>query len=635
MPRELLDALSALAEEAVVVLALEDLHWADAFSVDLLHYLASRLESRRVLLVATYRPEDVEIARHPLRQTLRHLQRVPGWTEVTPTLFGLDDVRAYLSGELGIAPPAELVEFVHRKTEGNPLFVANVVNHLLQTGAVVRHPDRVALGRSLESIEENVPEGLMGVLQDRIDRLEEGDRRLLQAGSVEGDAFAARVVAALTGEDELAVEERLDRIQRVHRLIAPLGEAEYPDGEASSRFRFVHSLYQNALYASVTSKRRALWHRQAAQELQRLHAGHLDAVAVPLAVHFEKARLFAEALGFRLRAAQFATRASPRQGRPHLARALELAARLPGDERDAMRADLLVRLARLDAETAEIVGDTSLYERAEDAVTEALALRPHDADARTVLALIELERGRNERAFDDLLRVLATSPAHAPAYDGLAYLCKNTGLWAEALRLQRRAGELDPAYAHSIRRLSVLIYQDRFGEARAEADALLLRRPDYSHYLYWRGIVDMYADDPASAGEWIRKGYERDPEDRIAQGVLAEWEALHGNPRRARELLATAEPGAAADGTFTYWIAKVYAALGEPAAAVSWLGRAAALGYWNAPWLEKDPTLECLRFYAPFGECVARVRALHQSFLEHVRAAGGFDALLPPPASGM
>ncbi|HET8644780.1 MAG TPA: hypothetical protein VFO85_04790, partial [Vicinamibacteria bacterium] len=363
-----------------------------------------------MLLLATYRPEDVEIARHPLRQALRHLQREPAWTEVTPTLFGPDDVRAYLSAELGLVPPEELVGFVHRKTEGNPLFVTNVVNHLLQTGALVRHPDHLALGRSLESIEENVPEGLMGVLQDRIDRLEEGDRRLLQAGSVEGDAFAARVVAVLTDEDELAVEERLDRIQRVHRLIVPLGEVEYPDGEASSRYRFVHSLYQNALYASVTSKRRALWHRQAAQALERMHEGHLDAVAVPLAVHLEKAREFGQALGYRLRAAQFATRASPRQARPHLQRALELAGRLPEAERDATRADLLVRLARLDSETAEIVGDTSLYERAEEAVTEALALRPDDAAARTVLAVIELERGRNENAFRDLLRVLATQP---------------------------------------------------------------------------------------------------------------------------------------------------------------------------------------------------------------------------------
>ena len=540
-------------------------------------------------------------------------------------------MRAYLSSELGVAPPDDLVEFVHRRTEGNPLFVANVVNHLLQTGALVRHPDQLALSQSLESIEENVPEGLMGVLQDRIDRLEEGDRRLLQAGSVEGDAFAARVVAVLTAEDELAVEERLDRIQRVHRLIVPLPEVEYPDGQTSSRFRFVHTLYQNALYASLTGKRRALWHRQAAETLQRLHEGHLDAAAVPLAVHFEKARLFAEALAFRLRAAQFSTRGSPRQARPHLQRALELAARLPDADRDRRRADLLVRIARLDAETAEIVGDTSLYERAEEAVTEALALRPDNAAARTVRALIELERGRNESAFHDLLRVLSTSPAHAPAYDGLAYLCKNTGLWDEALRLQRRAGELDPSYAHSIRQLSVFIYQDRFDEARAEADALLLRRPGYSHYFYWRGIVEMYAGDPASAGEWIRRGFDRDPEDQIAQGVLAEWEARHGDAQRARELLAAAEPGALADGTFTYWIAKIYAALGEPAAAVEWLGRAEALGYWNAPWLEKDPTLRSLHGDPAFESRLASVRQKHEAFAAHVRshpdAATLFDSL--------
>jgi tetratricopeptide (TPR) repeat protein len=632
MPRELLDALSALAEGATIVLALEDMHWADAFSVDLLSYLAPRLADRRVLLVATYRPEDVEIARHPLRQALRNRERLPSWTEVQPALFTEAEVRAYLASELGTTPPDALVAFVRRKTEGNPLFVASVLEHLLHTGAVVRDARGLTLARSLESIEENVPEGLMGVLQDRIDRLDEGDRRLLQAGSVEGDSFSARVVAVLAEEDELEVEERLDRLQRVHRLILPLGEAEFPVGEASSRFRFVHALYQNALYATVTSKRRALWHRRAAEELQRLHAGQLDAVAVPLAVHLEKGREFAQALAFRLRAAAAAARGSPRQARPHLQRALDLVVRLPEAEQGAVRADVLVRLARLDAETAEIVGDVSLYGRAEEAVTAALALRPDDADARTVLALVELERGRNERALQELLRVVATAPGHAPAYDGLAYLFKNTGLWAEALAMQARAGALDPAYAHSIRQLSVFIHQDRLDDARAEAEALLARRPDYAHYIYWRGIVEIYAGDPAAAGAWIRRGYERDPEDQIAQGVLAEWEALHGDRARARALLQTAEPGAPADGTFSYWIAKIHAALDEPEAAVLWLGRAEDLGYWNAPWIEKDPTLDRLRAFPPFGERLASIRARFEAFRALAHGSAALAALLQRPA---
>jgi len=394
----------------------------------------------------------------------------------------------------------------------------------------------------------------------------------------------------------------------------------------------VHALYQNALYGTVTSKRRALWHRRAAEELQRLHAGQLDAVAVPLAVHLEKGREFAPALAFRLRAAQAAARGSPRQARPHLQRALDLVARLPEGEQAGVRSDVLVRLARLDAETAEIVGDVSLYGRAEEAVTEALALRPDDADARTVLALVELERGRNERALQELLRVVATAPGHAPAYDGLAYLFKNTGLWAEALAMQSRAGALDPAYAHSIRQLSVFIHQDRLDEARAEAEALLARRPDYAHYIYWRGIVEIYAGDPAAAGAWIRRGYERDPEDQIAQGVLAEWEALHGDRARARALLATAEPGAPADGTFSYWIAKVYAALGEPETAVAWLGRAEDLGYWNAPWIEKDPTLDGLRAFPPFALRLQSIRARHESFRALAHGSAALAVLLRRPA---
>ena len=89
-----------------------------------------------------------------------------------------------LEEALGTSVPADLVRFVHARTEGNPLFVVNVLDHLLQSGAVQRGPGGAVMARSVSSIQESVPQGLMAVLQDRIDRLDDGDRRLLQAGSV-------------------------------------------------------------------------------------------------------------------------------------------------------------------------------------------------------------------------------------------------------------------------------------------------------------------------------------------------------------------------------------------------------------------------------------------------------------------
>ncbi len=308
-------------------------------------------------------------------------------------------------------------------------------------------------------------------------------------------------------------------------------------------------------------------------------------------------RDFARAIEHHLAAAELAAARNPRDARPLLAKALELAEKLPSDQSVVRRAELLVRLGRHDAETAEFAGDVELYARAEQAVSEALVLEPGSVEARTVLGLIHLERGENERAFLDFARALERSPDHAAAWDGLSYLFKNTGLWTASLAAQQRAAALDDRFAHSIRRLSVLIYEDRLDEARAEAAALVQRRPKFAHYNYWRGITEWYAASAPRRGAGSSRPM---PSTRPTRSPRASSPSSSpptpsdtGEPARARarELLATAEPGAAADGTFTYWIAKVHALLGDRAAALDWIGKAARLGYWDAPWMRKDAAL--------------------------------------------
>lgn len=621
MPRELLALIERLGEERPLILALEDLHWADPASVDLLAFLAPRLDALPLLLVATYRPADVEIERHPLRGLLRHLaQGSLPWTEIVPPPLGAAETEALLARELGLAPPAELVELVLRRTEGNPLFLLSVLNHLLQSGTLVRREGQLLLLRSLPSIERTLPDGIAAVIRSKVDRLEPEDRRLLEAASVIGESFPAALVAALAETEEVDVEEALRRLDARYRLVTADGAVELPDGSASPRYRFAHSLYQHAFYDELASKRRELWHRRAAEELERRFAGQPGAALGQLAVHWERGREPRRAIEKNLEAADVAAWRNPKTARPHLEKALELAGRLPDPEARAARARLLVRLGRHDAETAEFVGDVALYDRAEAAVSEALALEPGSVEARTILGLIHLERGENERAFVDFARSLALEPAHAPAWDGLSYLFKNTGFWREALAAQERAARHDGVFAHSIRRLSVLIYLDRFDEAVAEAEALVARRPRFAHYHYWRGIAAFYAGDRHTARRWIEAGHALDPGDPIAQGVLAFALAWEGERERARELLATAEPGAAADGTFTYWIAKVHALLGDPERALEWIGRAVALGYWDAPWMRKDFAVRSLDALPAFARLLEEAETRRAALARRARA---------------
>jgi len=619
MPRELAAFVEAVARERPLVLLLEDLQWADPASVDLLLHLVPRLDGIRLLLVGTYRPGEVEAdPRHPFRAALSALGRGgAAWTEIQPPAFGAAAVAAYLARELGAPPPDELVAFVLRRTEGNPLFLVNVLAHLRESGAIEVSGGQVRLARSLDSVERIVPEGIVALLREKVDRLDPDDRRLLSAASVEGLEFTSSVAARLTGRDELEIEERLRHLHSAHRLVETMGELELPTGHATGRYRFVHSLYQHAFYDDLPPRRRAALHLEAARALAAEHAGRLEPLRQALAAHYEKGRDFTGAIDELLAAAETAAWRNPKDAGPLLARALEVAAKLPEGERARRRAGLLVRLARHEAETAEFAGDVALYDRAESSVAEALALEPGSPSARTVLGLIHLERGENERAFVDFARALERDAAHAEGWDGLSYLFKNTGLWSASLAAQERAASLDRRFASSIRKLSVLIYRAS-AEAVAYADAMVSQRPKFAHYNYWRGIASWYAGDRFEARRFIEQGYGLDPADPIAQGVLAFVLAADGEATRARELLATAEPGASADGTFTYWIAKVHAQLGDTGAALDWLDRARKLGYWDGAWMRSDRALAALHPLPEFERLAGEVEARRAKFVGFV-----------------
>jgi len=617
MPRELTDFLAALAAVRPVILVLEDLHWADRSSVDLLSYLARRIGEMRLLLIGTYRPSDLQVSRHPLRQALRGLTSTSSMSaELAPLPFTLEQVEAFLSRELSAEVDPDVVAFIHRKTEGNPLFVLNLMRHLVATDAVRVDGGRASAARPLDDLSHEVPEGLQGVILSRLEALEEEDRRLLQAASVQGESFDSGALAAALGADELSVEDRLDRLHRVHGLVEPVSLDVSP-GWLTSSYRFVHAFYQAALYGSIPARRRAAWHQTLGLFLLERASPAEEAGAAALAVHFERGHDFRRAVEALERAAEQAARRNPRESGPLLAHAVSLADRLAPESRQKERARLLTRLGRHHSETAELVGDVGLYARAEAAVFEALEIDPEGAsapEAMTTLGLVRLERGENERALEALRAVARRWPSHAPAFAALAYLFKNTGLWEKALELQAAAGALDARQAHSIPRLSVLIYQDRFAEAHAEADALVEERPRFSHVNYWKGIVHYYEGALEPSRLWIERGYRLDPDNYIARGVFAFILAHQGEAPEARRLLALAEPGAPADGTFTYWIAKVKAALGDRDEALDWIGRAERLGYWNAPWIERDRALITLRSHPRFGERLASIASRQASF---------------------
>lgn len=308
MLREMGDALGALAVSSPVVILLEDLHWADTSSTDLLRHLCQRMVGQRLLIVGTLRPGDLELGNHPLKQYRLEMQAHKLCDEISLGMLTEEQLASYVDARF--APndfPKELCALIQRKSEGHPLFATGLLQFLAERGDLARTNAHWTLTRPLSEMDLEAPESVLSMIRKKIEALGEEDRRALQYASVEGEEFLSTVIAKLLGIDDLALEEQLDRLCRVHHLIETRGEEELPDGSLAIRYRFAHALYQNVLYGDLVSKRRMLLHRQAGELLLEHYREQSPRIAAQLAMHFERGRDYGRAIEYLIHAADNAT----------------------------------------------------------------------------------------------------------------------------------------------------------------------------------------------------------------------------------------------------------------------------------------------------------------------------------------
>src|SRR3989442_14940 len=337
MLREMGDALGALAAHAPVVLLLEDLHWADPSSVDLLRHLCHRIGGQRALILWTLRPPDLERSNHPLQDYKDEMKAHKVCEESAMDSLSQEHIASYLDARF--APndfPRELSSLIQQKTEGHPLFATSLVQFLAERGDIARANEHWSLARPLSEMDLEAPESVRGMIHKKIYSLAEQERRALAYASVEGEEFRSTVAAKLLDVDELELEEQLAHLEKIHRLITTLGEEELPDGSLAIRYRFAHALYQNVLYDELVSKRRILLHGQAGEQLLRHYGKQAPRIAPQLAMHFERGRDFARAVEYLIHAGDNATKLyANAEAAEHYSHALDLIERLPADEQSA------------------------------------------------------------------------------------------------------------------------------------------------------------------------------------------------------------------------------------------------------------------------------------------------------------
>jgi DNA-binding winged helix-turn-helix (wHTH) protein/tetratricopeptide (TPR) repeat protein len=335
--REMGDALEALSRLSPVVLLLEDMHWADPSSADLLRLLGQRAASRRILILATVRGSEIELDNHPMKNVRRELLAHEQSDELALPLLDQVAIGDYIDARFQPHElKTDLCELIARTTEGHPLFATRLLSMLVEQGDLQQIEGRWHAPRPIAELELRVPNGVRGLIQKKLDMLAAEDRRALSHASVIGVEFTTSALASLLERDELDVDDRLDALARVHHLLEPLGEERLPNGQLSLRYRFSHVLYQNVLYEALAGRRRVLLHQKAAEHSSATFGEDDWRVAAQLALHFEAAGHYGRAIHYLKLAADNAARLRAiREAELHYARALRLLEQLPPSDQIA------------------------------------------------------------------------------------------------------------------------------------------------------------------------------------------------------------------------------------------------------------------------------------------------------------
>jgi Protein kinase domain/AAA ATPase domain len=333
LKRQLFAFLRELSLSAPVILFLDDVHWADASTIDLLAYLATKFTDVRLIVVATYRPSDLRLNQHPFLQLKLDLEARCICRDIEVGFLTIDAIKSYLAAEFpGEQFPVSFATELHARTEGNPLFLVNLVGYLRDRELIAQQEGHWVLRGDLQSAQIELPASIRSMIQRKMAELSEDDQRLLMAASVQGYEFDSEIIAAGISADPADVEDRLAILEKVHFLVRGAGETKFPNRTISCHYRFVHSLYQNAFYSALAPARRRKLSAAVAVALEQHNASEASHIAGELAALFEAARDFQRSSHYFLLAAKNAARLSAHLEAAKLARrGLEQLAGLPDD----------------------------------------------------------------------------------------------------------------------------------------------------------------------------------------------------------------------------------------------------------------------------------------------------------------
>ena len=386
MVREICEALEGIGAKTPLVVILEDLHWVDPSTLDLISAFARRREPAKVLLLGTYRPVDVVLSQSPLKTLKQDLFLRRLCHEIAMERLEESDVADYLAKIFTAESlPAGLANLIHHNSGGNPLFMVAIVQDMADKGLIAEDRGRLMLTAPLQEVYPGIPETLQQMLEIQLERLSPEELRILQSGCVAGERFSAWAAAAMLEASPAFIEEACDRLASRQQFIRSVGVHDAPNGAPSAHYEFGHSLYRQALYRSLPGHHRSKLHRSLGERLMPICDAGRPELASELALHFEEGRDYKRAARCLMLAAEnVAHRFSQRDSIQILQHALALVS-VPGP---GSNPELEIEILQRIGDTQYILGEMSdsavSYEGAVD-LAERAGLRA--AHARALVQL--------------------------------------------------------------------------------------------------------------------------------------------------------------------------------------------------------------------------------------------------------
>ncbi len=456
------DVIAAEARRQPLVLIFEDLHWIDNLSADLLQYLITTIGSVPVLFYCTSR---VDAQSGSLAQLDRAGQRLPPAAYVRLDLKPLTphDTEALLGRLLRVAAPSDtLKDLAHRRAEGNPFYLEEILRVLIHSGALREADGHWEASPGLSQSAFEVPRTLQGLIMARVDSLSEEMRTLLQYAAVIGRTFPWPLLQRLVETGDASFEPELQTL-RDHDLIAPV------DQSGSGEYAFRHVLIQETIYASILQRRRQRMHFQIAAAIESLYADRLDDYTEPLAFQYIEAGDQARALPYLIRVAQrAASRYANEEAIRHYHAVVDMLPSTPAtpSERVAVYSGL--------GEVQLVVGR---YDDALQSFRNAIEVaRIAGAASARQIAAIASRIGRvymRKSSYDESVRWLDTALEELNRDPDSLRSVERMRIYHEMGWVHYQRGDLDTAYAWRMRSLEIGAGTDYYAELGAAYNGLV------------------------------------------------------------------------------------------------------------------------------------------------------------------